>query len=107
MTRMPLAPASRWLIAAGLSLAASVFAAEPEAGLTCEQIYEVVKEAARYRNQGQTLDQVLRGLKEVETQRALVPVEAGALRKAVSLVYLGEASPEEITLECVKSRKKK
>jgi len=104
---MQFAIPARWLIAAWLSLTGAVFAAEPQAGLGCEQIYEIVKEAARYRNQGQTLDQVLRGLKEIETQRALAPAEADALRKAVSLVYLGEASPEEITLECVKSRKKK
>lgn len=104
---MQFAIPARWPIAAWLSLTGAVFAAEPQAGFGCEQIYEVVKEAARYRNQGQTLDQVLRGLKEVETQRSLVPAEADALRKAVSLVYLGEASPEEITLECVKSRKKK
>lgn len=100
---------SRCLIAAALHAGVRAHAAETDAVpvLTCEQIYEIVKDAARYRNQGQTLDQVLRGMKDVEAKQPLAPLEGEALRKAVSLVYLGEAAPEEIALECIKSRKKK
>lgn len=104
---MPTAPLARSVIAAFFAVCASAFAAEPAEGFSCEQIYEVVKDTARNRNQGQTLDQVQRGLKEVEVRHALTTLESDALKKAVSLVYLGDASPEEIALECVKTRKKK
>lgn len=104
---MQLANPTWWLIAAVLTAAAPLHAADTDGGLSCEQIYDVVKESARYRNQGQTLDQVLRGLKELEARQPLTPIESEALRKAVSLVYLGDVAPEEVALECVKSRKNK
>lgn len=107
MARVQFAKPSRWSIAALLTAAIPLLAAEPQPGLTCEQIYDVVKDSARHRNQGQTLDQVLRGLKEIETPQPLTKIEAEALRKAVSLVYMGDAAPEEIALECVNTRKKK
>lgn len=104
---MQLAIPLRWLIVASLIAATRAIAAEPESGLGCEQLYEVLKDSARHRNQGQTLDQVLRGLKDVEARQPMTALEVEALRKAVSLVFMGDAAPEEIVLECVKIRKKR
>jgi len=75
------------------------------AALTCEQLLAVTQEAVRYRDQGHSLTQVMAALKDVEAENKLNKVELDVLHKAVSAAYLSQASPEEITLECVKSGK--
>ncbi|RPI45978.1 MAG: hypothetical protein EHM59_08675 [Betaproteobacteria bacterium] len=73
------------------------------AALTCEQLFAVVQEAVRYRDQGYSLSQVLTALKGVEAENKLTKAELDLLHKSVSASYLSQASPEEITLECVNS----
>jgi hypothetical protein len=88
--------------ACGLLCALGV-AAPAAAGLTCEQLLAVTQAAVRYRDEGNSLKQVLAALKEVEIEHKLTKVELDLLHKAVSASYLSQASPEEITVECVKS----
>jgi len=86
-------------------LGAFLLAVHPQAraALTCEQLLAVTQEAIRQRDQGYSLTQVSAALKDVETQNNLTKAEFDVLQKAVSAAYLSQASPEEITLECVKS----
>ena len=79
-------------------------AAEPATGLTCEQIYAVAQTAVRYRDQGYTLNQVLAELKGVNAEGKLTAAELNTLHTALSLAYLGTASPKEIALECISVR---
>ncbi len=81
--------------------------ADAWAALTCEQVYAVSQASVRYRDQGHALHQVLAALKDVEVQNKLSAIELELLHKAVSIAYLGQASPEEIALECVQSRRLK
>ncbi len=77
-------------------------AAEPATGLTCEQLFAVAQTAVRYRDEGYTLDQVLSALKAVNAEGKLTAGELETLRRAVTLAYMGNASPNEIALECVR-----
>lgn len=81
--------------------------ADAEAALTCEQVYAVSQASVRYRDQGHALHQVLAALREVEAENKLSAIELQLLHNAVSIAYLGHASPEEIALECVQSRRLK
>jgi hypothetical protein len=81
--------------------------AKPEAGLTCEQLYAAAKSAVQYRDEGYSLSQVLAALKAMQAEGNLTPAEMETLRKAVTFAYLSTASPEEIALECQRTREKK
>ncbi len=90
---------------AGLAMAVSLaWSAPSAAALTCEHIFAIAQSVVRYRDQGHALGQVLDALKGVETEGKLTPAETEVLRQSISLVYLGQASPEEIALECVQAR---
>jgi len=95
----------RW--ATPLLLALALAAAEPSyAELGCEQIYGVLQEAVKYRDQGYSLQQVLAGLKGVDAGGKVTAEELQTLQKSVNAVYLGTSSPEEIALVCRESRSK-
>jgi len=81
--------------------------ADAGAALTCEQVYAVSQASVRYRDQGHALHQVLAALREVEVENKLSAIELKLLHNAVAIAYLGQASPEEIALECVQSRRLK
>jgi len=92
-------------LAAVLILASTLCAAaEPATGLTCEQIFAVAQTAQRYRDQGYTLNQVLAGMNGVNADGKLTAAELDTLRRALTLAYLGNASPEEIAIECISVR---
>lgn len=93
------------LAALALMPPAAGAAAVAEGTLTCEQIFAVAQASVRFRDQGHSLDRVLDGLREVDAQRRLSASEMSLLRNAVSIAYLGNASPEEIALQCVRSRR--
>lgn len=88
------------------AVSAAAFGAEAGPGLSCEQVFAVAQASVRYRDQGHTLDQVLSALKDVEVQNRLAAQEIDLLRKAVSVTYMGQATPEEVALECVQARGK-
>jgi hypothetical protein len=88
-----------WLL---LSVCGTCAAAEQATGLTCEKIVAVAQTAVRYRDQGYSLEQVLKGLKEVETEGKLSAGEIATLRKTVTAAYLSQATPEEIAVECLR-----
>ena len=92
------------LAAVFISMSTLCAAAEPAAGLTCEQIFAVAQTALRYRDQGYTLNQVLAEMKGVNAEGKLTAAELDTLRRALTLAYLGNASPEEIALECISVR---
>jgi hypothetical protein len=97
----------RWwsVLAAAIFLTAeSGGAAEPAAGLSCERLFALVQAAVSYRDQGYSLAQVLAGLREVQAEGKLSAAELETLRRAITLAYLGQASAEEIALECVRAR---
>lgn len=79
-------------------------AADVGTALTCEQIYAVVQTAVRYRDQGHALAQVLAVLEGGDVRNRLDGAQFALLRDAVSIAYLGNATPEEIALECVRAR---
>ena len=96
---------TRRLVFALLALAAAPAAgAEPAAGLTCEQLFAITRSTVQHRDQGYSLPQVLAALKTVESEGKLSAMELGTLRRAITLAYLGHASPEEIAIECVNAR---
>ena len=98
----------RGVVAASLFLgAAFCFAGEPADGLSCEQLYSLVKSAVQYRDEGYTLAQVLAALKPVQAEGKLTPAEFETVRKAVTMAYLSNAWPEEIARECFEIRGKK
>lgn len=97
----------RWLVAVALVVPAPARPADAQPVLSCEQILGIVQEAARLRNEGTSLEQVLRGIRDLEAKHALPPLEAEALLTAARLVFLNDASPQQIAIECLKTRKKK
>lgn len=99
---MLLRAGARTLLAA--ILPALVPAPNAHAALTCEQVFAIAQASVRFRDQGHSLNQVLAALKDVDPDKRLNPAEQELLRKAVSIAYLGQASPEEIALECVQGR---
>jgi hypothetical protein len=91
--------------AAAIALVLALLLAAPaSAALTCEQLIVIAETAVRYRDQGYTLNQVLAELKSVDRDNRLTAAELDVLRNSVSLVYLGNASPKEVALECVQAR---
>ena len=79
-------------------------AAEQVSGLTCEQIFAVAQTALRYRDQGYTLNQVLEQMKGLNAEGKLTAAELDTLGRVLTLAYMGNASPEEIAIECIKVR---
>jgi len=74
------------------------------AALTCEQLFAITQSAVRYRDQGYSLDQVLGGLKGVDAEGKLTAAELDVLRRSITIVYMSQATPEEVALECVRAR---
>lgn len=99
----------RNVLAALLFLDAALCAAAepPPEGLTCEQLYSIVKSAVQYRDEGYTLSQVLAALKSVQSEGKLSPSEIETVRKSITLVYMGNAWPEEVARECMEVKGKK
>jgi hypothetical protein len=93
-----------YLAAVFISMSTLCAAAESPAGLTCEQIFAVAQTALRYRDQGYTLNQVLAEMRGVNAEGKLTAAELDTLRRAITLAYIGNASPEEIALECISVR---
>ena len=81
--------------------------AKPETGLTCEQLYTAAKSAVQYRDEGYSLSQVLAALKSVQGEGKLTPAEIETLRKAITFAYMSTAWPEEIALECQRTKEKR
>jgi hypothetical protein len=97
---------ARYACAVGVLIGA--FAAMPAmAALSCEQIFAITQAAVKYRDQGYSLKQVLAALKDVEAENKLTAAEMTALTNAVTATYLGQLSPEEVALECIKVRDQK
>ena len=76
----------------------------PASGVTCEQLFSVAKSALQYRDEGYTLSQVLAALKDAQGAGKLTAQEIETLRKAITMVYMSNASPEEIGIECRDAR---
>jgi hypothetical protein len=89
--------------AAALAFSAAL-AGEAKTGLSCEQLFAVAQNAVQYRDQGYSLQQVLAGLKGLDSDGKLSREQLQTLQKAVSAAYLGNASPEEIALACREAR---
>lgn len=87
-----------------MTLPGHASAADAGAVLTCEQIYAVAQTAIRYRDQGHALAQVLSVLGAGDVRDKLDGAQFALLSNAVSIAYLGHATPEEIALECVRAR---
>jgi hypothetical protein len=81
--------------------------AKADAGLTCEQLYAAAKSAVQYRDEGYSLSQVLAALKSVQSEGKLTAAEIETLRKAITFAYLSTAWPEEIALECKRTKEKR
>jgi len=75
------------------------------AALTCEQVFAIAQSVVRYRDQGYSLDQVLGGLKGIDADGKVTAAELDVLRKSITVVFMSQATPEEVTLECVQVRK--
>ncbi len=90
------------LLCGVMALAAPAFAADAGSRLTCEQIYAVAQTSVRYRDQGHALSQVLAALDGDAIRNKLDGAQFALLRNAVSVVYLGNATPEEVALECMR-----
>ncbi len=90
------------LLCGVMALASPAFAADAGAKLTCEQIYAVAQTSVRYRDQGHALSQVLAALEVDTIKNKLDGAQFALLRNAVSVVYLGNATPEEVALECMR-----
>ena len=98
----------RGVVAASLFLGAAFgMAGEPPEGLSCDQLYSLVKSAVQYRDEGYTLAQVLAALKPVQAESKLSASEFETVRKAVTMAYLSNAWPEEIARECFEIRGQK
>ena len=54
----------------------------------------------QYRDEGHSLPQVLRALKDLQSEGKLTAADIETLRRTITLVYLGNASPEEVGIEC-------
>jgi len=93
------------LAIAGLATLAMSGPARSE--LACEQVLAVGQATLKYRNEGYSMQQVLSGLKEVEQQGKLTPVEMETLRRVVQMAFLEQATPEEMAQECVRARDRK
>jgi hypothetical protein len=93
-----------YLVAVFISMSTLCAAAESPAGLSCEQIFAVAQTALRYRDQGYSLNQVLAEMRGVNAEGKLTAAELDTLRRAITLAYIGNASPEEIALECISVR---
>jgi hypothetical protein len=105
----PVAAARRALYHAAAAAAMAVvfsvaLAGEAKTGLTCEQLFAVVQSAVQFRDQGYSLQQVLAGLKGLDTEGKLSREDMQTLHKAVTAAYLGNASPEEIAVACREAR---
>lgn len=87
-----------------MALPSRGLAADAGTTLTCEQIFAVAQTAIRYRDQGHALAQVLAALDGSDVKQRLDDAQVALLRNAVSIAYLGNATPEEIALECVRTR---
>lgn len=93
------------LVLCGIAaFAAEALAAGGGAKLTCEQIFAVAQSSVRFRDQGQALAQVLAVFDGDDVKSKFDGAQIALLRDAVSVVYLGNATPEEIALECVRTR---
>lgn len=82
-------------------LAGPARTAEP--GLSCEQIYAAAQATVVARDRGDSLKSVLRDLVDAGAGK-LTPVDLEILRRAVTAVFLGQSSPEEVGAECVTAR---
>ena len=82
----------------------AALAGEAKMGLTCEQLFAVVKSALQYRDQGYSLQQVQAGLQGPDIEGKLSQEDVQRLRQAVTAVYLGNVSAEELAVECRDSR---
>jgi hypothetical protein len=89
---------------AGMALALALMPSLASAALTCEQLLAISETTVRYRDQGYSLSQVLAELKDIDAAKRLTPAELDVLRNSVTLVYLSNASPKEVALECVQAR---
>jgi hypothetical protein len=78
-----------------------------QAALRCEQLFAIAESAIEFRDQGHTLQQVLAGLKNKEIVGKLTADEIQVLYKAVTAVYLGNASATEVALTCKEAMPKK
>ena len=76
----------------------------PTSGVTCEQLFGVAKSALQYRDEGYTLSQVLASLKNAQGEGKLTAQEAETLRKVITMVYMSNATPEEVGMECRDAR---
>lgn len=85
-------------------LCAPALAADAVSALTCEQLYAVAQASVRYRDQGLALDRVLAVLEHADARSKLDGRQMQVLRDVVSVAYLGNATPEEIALVCVRNR---
>lgn len=97
----------RWrgrMLAGGFALVFPCPVLPADSSLSCEQLYAVAQSAVEFRDQGYSLQQVLAGLKGGELEAKLSADEIQVLRKAVTAVYLGNASAEEIALACRQAR---
>jgi len=83
-----------------LALASGTPVMSAEGALSCEQLYAVTTSAVEFRDQGYSLQQVLAGLEGKELESKLSAHEVQVLRKAVTAVYLGSASAEEVAAAC-------
>ncbi len=92
----------QWLAlpVAWLALMLSAPAGSAEGTLGCEQLYALAQSAVELRDQGYSLQQVLAGLAGKEVESKLSSSAVQVLRKAVTAVYLGNASAEEVALVC-------
>jgi hypothetical protein len=99
-------PSPRSLSAAA-AIACASLALPAAAALTCEQLFAIAESTVQFRDQGNSLQQVLAGLKDKEIGAKLSAGEVQVLHKTVTAVYLGSATAAEIALECKEAEAKK
>ena len=88
-------------LAAGWVLCVLAGSAAPAgSALSCEELFGVLEKTVEYRDQGYSLQQVLNALKGGPLEAKLSATEQQVLRKSVSAVYLGNATPDEVALAC-------
>ena len=87
MRQLPL----RWTLMLAIGLA-GMAVLPATAALTCEQLFAVAESAIELRDQGHSLQQVLAGLMGKDIAGKFTADEMQVLRKAVTAVYLGNAS---------------
>ncbi len=85
------------LIATGLLSAASVSA---QAALECGQVIAVAQTTVKLRDDGVSLNAVLREMDTPELRQKLDAKEINLLRQIVRLSFTSEASPHEIAEAC-------